>query len=159
MIQKATYHQVYLSLGSNLGNRGSYLQQALELLAKVPEIRITTRSSSYETKPWGYVNQPDFLNMAASLQTTLPPEDLLAVLKKTEDTLGRTHVDKWGPRTIDLDILTYDDLELFTDRLKLPHPDMTKRRFVLEPLTEIAPNLLVKGKTVREWLTELGDHD
>jgi len=144
--------RVYLSLGSNLGDRAGYLRRALEMLAGLPGTRVAAASSMLETPPWGKTDQPAFLNMAAELDTSLTPEELLAETRKIENALGRQRTEHWGPRTLDLDLLVFEGEERDTPTLKLPHPYLTERRFVLEPLAEIAPDLVVRGKTVREWL-------
>jgi 2-amino-4-hydroxy-6-hydroxymethyldihydropteridine diphosphokinase len=147
--------RVYLSLGSNLGDRAEYLRQALEMLAQLPETRVVAASSMIETPPWGKTDQPAFLNMAAELETALTPEELLAQIRVIENALGRQRTEHWGPRTLDIDILVFAGEERDTPALKLPHPYLTERLFVLEPLAEIAPDLQVRGKTVREWLRSL----
>jgi 2-amino-4-hydroxy-6-hydroxymethyldihydropteridine diphosphokinase len=131
----------YISLGSNIGDREAALRLAVELLNERAG-NVTALSSSYETEPVGYTAQPMFLNAAARLETQLPPEQLMEVLLAIERELGRDRaatVPK-GPRTIDLDLLLYDDLVVDTPQLTVPHPAMHQRRFVLEPLVEIAPD-------------------
>ncbi|MHB0938601.1 MAG: 2-amino-4-hydroxy-6-hydroxymethyldihydropteridine diphosphokinase [Armatimonadota bacterium] len=147
--------RVYLSLGSNLGDREGYLRRALELLARLPGTRVVATSSMVETPPWGKTDQPAFLNMAAALDTSLTPEELLGETRNIENALGRQRTEHWGPRTIDIDLLVFEGEERDTPTLKLPHPYLTERRFVLEPLAEIAPGLVVRGKTVRDWLAAL----
>ncbi len=128
---------VYLSLGSNLGQREANLQAALEALP--PWVQVKACSSVYETAPWGYANQPSYLNLVVQGLTHLPPRRLLYSLKRIEARLGRRATFRYGPRTIDLDILAYDDLRLDTPGLSIPHPRMQERAFVLVPLCEIAP--------------------
>lgn len=147
--------RVYLSLGSNLGDREGYLRRALEMLAELPGTRVVAASSMIETPPWGKTDQPAFLNMAAELETSLTPEELLEKIHKIETALDRQRTEHWGPRTLDIDLLVFDGEERDTPALKLPHPFLTQRRFVLEPLAEIAPDLVVQGKTVRQWLVAL----
>ena len=132
-------HVVYLALGSNLGDRKSNLRRALQALG--PDVRITAVSAVYETRPWGYADQPDFLNQVIRAKTGLGPHELLAFLNQIESNLGREATFRYGPRLIDLDILFYDDLVLQTTDLTIPHPQLQKRDFVLVPLAEIAPDL------------------
>ena len=141
----------YLSLGANLGNREETLRMALRRLVATDGVKILDVSSLYETAPWGKTDQPNFLNLAASLQTTLSPETLLALTQSVETELGRVRHERWGPRTIDIDILHIEGIESDTPTLTLPHPYMTERAFVLVPLAEIAPKLVVMGRTVGAW--------
>lgn len=147
--------RVYLSLGSNLGDREGYLRRALAMLAELPGTRVVAASSMIETPPWGKADQPAFLNMAAEIETSLTPEALLEEIHRIETALDRQRTEHWGPRTLDIDLLVFEGEERDTPALKLPHPFLTQRRFVLEPLAEIAPDLVVCGKTVREWLAAL----
>lgn len=149
----------YLGLGSNLGDRLDHLRQAVVLLQAHPEIRITRVSSIYETAPVGPVEQPDFLNMVAAAVTTLPPEELLSVAQAIEKRLHRVRTVRWGPRTLDIDILLYGDLILQQEGLTIPHPRMEERAFVLIPLLEVAGNLRIPGSgaTVRERIEEAPD--
>ncbi len=135
----------YIGIGSNLGNRQENCLYAIELLQK-KGIIVTKRSSLYETEPWGLKDQPRFLNMAIEIETGLEPAALLRILKGVERELGRpkAHEEKslkWGPRIIDLDILLFDNIILNEDNLKIPHPLMHERDFVLRPLCEIAPDI------------------
>ncbi|MCZ8523673.1 MULTISPECIES: 2-amino-4-hydroxy-6-hydroxymethyldihydropteridine diphosphokinase [Paenibacillus] len=127
----------YIGLGSNLGDREQYLREALRMLEGHPEIRILGWSSFYETEPVGYVDQSPFLNMVAALGTTLSPDDLFAQMLGAEQHLGRKREVRWGPRTIDLDLLLYGSRIQEDPRLILPHPRMLERAFVLVPLIEV----------------------
>ncbi len=132
-----------IGLGSNQGDRRAMLEAAVARLAGHPQVEAVARSAWRETRPAGGPGgQPDFLNGAARLETTLAPEELLAVLRQIEEQLGRRRGERWGPRTIDLDLLLYDDLVRDGPSLVLPHPRMAWRRFVLEPAAEIAPAML-----------------
>lgn len=143
-------HTIYLSLGSNVGNRAANLKLALDSLS--PQMEVKARSKVYETPPWGYTDQDKFLNQVVRVQTYVEPEPLLKHLKRLEKALGRTETFHYGPRVIDIDILFYDDLVLETSLLTLPHPSLHKRGFVLLPLMDIAPNLIhpVLKKNIRE---------
>ncbi|MDF2630818.1 MAG: 2-amino-4-hydroxy-6-hydroxymethyldihydropteridine pyrophosphokinae [Symbiobacteriaceae bacterium] len=130
----------YLSLGSNLGDRLGYLAEAIRRLG-APHTRVTQVSSIYETAPWGKTDQPSFLNMAAAVETDLTPDELLRHILSVEQVLGRVRTVRWGPRTVDIDMLLYGDERRATPDLQLPHPRMANRAFVLVPLLEIAPHL------------------
>jgi 2-amino-4-hydroxy-6-hydroxymethyldihydropteridine diphosphokinase len=147
-----------LSLGSNLGDRALALRQSLEVLARSAGMRVTATSSFHETKPvGGPAAQENFLNAAALLETSLPPREFFSILQAVENQLGRVRDQRWGPRTIDLDLLLYDQLELETPELTLPHPRMSFRRFVLEPSAEIAADMVhpVCGNTIGGLLRHL----
>ena len=133
------WHRAYLGLGANLGDREENIASAMGMLEH-EHTRVVRRSSLYETKPYGYPDQPDFMNCAAEISTLLSPGELMALCLDTELKLKRERKERWGPRTIDIDILLYDDLVTEDDLITIPHPDMTNRLFVLEPLSEIAPN-------------------
>ncbi len=150
MMVEDTAHTVFLCLGSNLGNRAANLHTAIAAMAA--EIPLVQQSSIYETEPWGYTDQPAFLNQAIRGTTHLEPMDLLAFLKKIERTHGRSETFRFGPRIIDLDILLYDDLVMDSPVLTIPHPRLTERAFVLIPLAEIAPDWVhpVSRKTIQQ---------
>jgi 2-amino-4-hydroxy-6-hydroxymethyldihydropteridine diphosphokinase len=140
----------YLGLGSNIGDREEYIEQAVFILEKNPNIEVIKRSSNYETEAEGAENQPPFINAAVEIKTKLSPHELLAVCQEIETTLGREREVEWGPRTIDIDILLYDGEIISDDKLQLPHPLMHERYFVLKPLRDIAPDLIhpVLEKTI-----------
>ena len=141
---------VLLSLGSNLGDRAGNLRAALQLLRQHAGIRLASISHSYETEPWGKLNQPGFLNMAAEIWTELAPMELLNAVKAIESQLGRESNTRWGPRVIDIDLILWGALTLDSDMLVLPHPSFRERAFVLMPLAEIAGGAVdpVTGLTV-----------
>jgi 2-amino-4-hydroxy-6-hydroxymethyldihydropteridine diphosphokinase len=130
--------RVFIGLGSNLGDRAEYLQKAVNELLKLEDTSIIQFSSIYETEPVGIKEQPDFFNMVVEIDTKIPPKDLLKNLKEIEGIIGRTHLQHWGPREIDLDMLYYDKEISHDEKLDLPHPEITHRRFMLEPMKEIA---------------------
>jgi len=130
---------IYLSLGSNLGDRGANLESVFEQLP--PAIEVIVRSSIYQTEPWGFKDQPDFLNMVVQGETELPPRELLAYLKKIEKKIGRKPDFLYGPRLVDIDILFYGEKVVDEIHLTIPHKKIPERAFVLVPLAEIAPDL------------------
>ncbi len=148
---------VYLGLGSNLGNRRQNLERAVERLTS-PEVRVLRKSSIYETEPRDVPDQPWFLNQVVEVETSLLPRQLHQRTQKIERELGRTTTVSKGPRVIDLDILLYARTIVEAPDLKIPHPRMADRRFVLEPLAELVPDLAhpQTGRTVREMLREVG---
>ena len=129
----------YLGLGSNIGDRVENLNSAITKLSEVPGIQVTKISSRYETKPYGKTDQPDFMNMAIEVDTNLTPLDLLETVLGVEHELGRVRTEVWGPCNIDIYVLLYEELELQLSDLKVPHPEMHLRSFVIDPLNEIAP--------------------
>ena len=145
---------VYLSLGSNMGNRLQNLQSAVEALRAELDVTVWKVSRVYETEPIGDIDQDPFLNMAVSLETTLEPLDLLACVQSIEDEMGRERTRRWGPRVIDIDIVLWDDVIVNEKTLTVPHPEFRKRAFVLTPLEDIAPVAKDPGTglTIRELL-------
>ena len=143
-----------IALGGNVGDVRSTFDQAIAMLSDGPEVRITARSSDYRTPPWGVTDQPPFTNAVIAVSTTLAPQQLLARAQACERALGRDRAREqhWGPRTIDLDILAYDDLVLNDATLTLPHPHLFERAFVLVPLAEIAPDRIIAGIRVSDAL-------
>lgn len=132
---------VYIGLGSNLGDRVAQLKGALAELNALNGTQITDTSRLYCSKPWGKQDQPDFVNMAARAETTLTPESLLHECKLIEAKAGRTEGERWGPRVLDIDILLYEGVSMNKPRLTIPHPRMWERRFVLQPLADLWPDL------------------
>lgn len=139
----------YLSLGSNLGDRKQYLTDALQALSDSSGIQITGVSSLYETDPVGLLDQPPFLNCVIRIETKRPALDLLTVCQSVENRLGRKRDVRWGPRTIDIDLLIYDDLKSTSKKLTLPHPRMTERAFVMIPLRELQSGCKIEDPGVR----------
>src|SRR3989339_1697139 len=125
---------VYLGLGSNVGDREEYIEQALFLLEKNPSITVTRRSTNYETEPEGGGDQPPFINAAVEIKTTLSAQKLLEICQEIETALGRERETEWGPRTMDIDILLYSDQIISDEKLQIPHPLMHERLFVLKPM-------------------------
>ncbi|MCW3060519.1 MAG: FolK, partial [Capsulimonas sp.] len=137
----------YLGLGANVGDPQKSLTQALRELAKHPKIKITKASSLYHTAPVGLVDQPDFLNGVVQIETALPPDALMTTVLEIEKNLGRVRTIRWGPRVIDIDVLLYGMRQIETSLITAPHPRMHERAFVMTPLAEIAPYLIIPGDT------------
>ena len=144
----------FLGLGANLGDPVHTIAQAVHALGGTDGISVTRCSSFYRTSPVGKTDQPDFVNIVVRIETTLSADDLMTALLDVEHRLGRVRTDRWGPRTIDIDLLIYGDCQIETERLTVPHPRMLDRRFVLVPLIEIAHDLQVPGttKSLKEFL-------
>lgn len=143
-----TEEQVFLGLGANLGDPVSMLSRALEALDALDGVAVTAASSFYRTSPIGVTDQPDFINLAAEGQTHLAPDEFMSAILKVERKLGRIRTERWGPRTIDIDLLLYGAREIDSPILRIPHPRMLQRRFVLVPLLEIAPELRMPGTLI-----------
>lgn len=150
--------KAFIALGSNLGEREAMIRQALDALAALPQTELLRASSLYDTEPVGDVDQPNFLNAVAQVDTDLAPRQLLWNLMLIEKRLGRERTRPWGPRTIDLDLLLYGDEVIEEDDLRVPHPEMIRRAFVLVPLVELDPILVHPGtgETMLSHLSRLG---
>ncbi|HWI54749.1 MAG TPA: 2-amino-4-hydroxy-6-hydroxymethyldihydropteridine diphosphokinase [Desulfobacteria bacterium] len=148
--------RVFIGLGSNIGNTEMTIKEALCNIDNHPEISVVAVSSLYQTEPVGYENQPWFSNCVAEVETLLNPDRLLDVLQDIENDFGRIRTIRWGPRTLDIDILLYDKLTIFSEKLIVPHPRMKERSFVMVPLVEIAASAeFPDGKTAADVQAEL----
>lgn len=145
-------NRAFLGLGSNLGDSENLLDNAIQELSKAPHTEVKKQSSLYQTKAWGLEDQPDFLNCVVEVETFLEAENLLNFVQTIENNLGRTREVKWGPRSIDIDILFYNDAIIYQEDLLIPHPYIEERAFVIEPMKEIAPFWIhpVSGKQMRQ---------
>lgn len=152
-----SWHKAYLSVGSNMGNRKKYIEDGVQALRDHTRIKVVKVSDIIETEPYGGVEQDNFLNGVIEIETLLEPEELLEALHEIENNAGRERTLRWGPRTLDLDILFFDKLVYESDDLVIPHPDIQNREFVLKPLSTVAPNHRhpVLGMTVLQELEEL----
>jgi 2-amino-4-hydroxy-6-hydroxymethyldihydropteridine diphosphokinase len=149
-----TMAEAFVALGGNVGDVRSTFRRAIALLCDGTAVRLAARSSDYRTPPWGVTDQPPFVNAVIGMTTSLSPHELLARAEQCERALGRDHTRerRWGPRSIDIDLLAYDDLVLNDAHLILPHPHLFERAFVLVPLAEIAPERVIAGVRVRDAL-------
>ena len=143
-----------LGLGGNIGDPQAAMTDALRRLDRRNDCRVTEVSRLYRTPPWGKTDQADFYNCCAAVETRLGPQALLAACLEIERDMKRVRIERWGPRTIDIDILTYGSITLDTDQLTIPHPRMTARAFVLMPLADFAGDLAVEGRRVVDWLAD-----
>jgi len=152
---------VYIALGTNLEPRAAHLEKALELFRSLPDLEVKRVSSIYESKPVGYLDQPDFLNLVFEAETDLLPLELLDSCQSIEQELGRVRTIRFGPRTLDVDIVLYGAERIEEDRLTVPHPRMQERSFVLLPLQELNPEFVVPewNKTINALVTELPPKD
>lgn len=141
-----------VGLGGNIGDPPAAMAQALAAFAADENCRLLAVSHLYSTPPWGKTDQADFFNCCALIETSLSPEALLDLGLDIEKSMKRVRIERWGPRTIDIDVLTYGDDHVLTERIEVPHPRMTERAFVMMPLADIAPDMMVNGKTVSDWL-------
>ncbi|MCM3791120.1 2-amino-4-hydroxy-6-hydroxymethyldihydropteridine diphosphokinase [Domibacillus indicus] len=141
-------HEAYLSLGTNMGNREEQLREAVRQLEEQKSLQLMAVSSIYETDPVGFTDQPSFFNIVVKLKTSMTPDELLAACQEIENKLGRERIVRWGPRTIDLDILLYNHDNIKSDSLIIPHPRMTERAFVLIPLAEIDTAITLPGTSL-----------
>ena len=151
------WHTAYIAVGANMGETEKTVQEAIKEVGTIKDTTVTKVSTLIVTKPYGGVEQDDFLNGAMEMRTLLTPEELLAELHRIEAEHGRERVLRWGPRTLDLDIIFYDDLVMDSDELTIPHIDMQNRDFVVDPMAEIAPYKRhpIYGKTMKELKGEL----
>lgn len=141
-----------LGLGGNIGDPPAAMAQALDSFARHESCRLLAVSQLYSTPPWGKTDQADFFNCCALIETSLAAEALLDLCLEIERGMKRVRTERWGPRTIDIDVLTFGDEIITTERVEIPHPRMTERAFVLMPLCDIAPELVVNGRPVSQWL-------
>lgn len=140
----------YLGLGSNMGDKEQNIRDALNKLSANPRIKLLKLASLYETSPWGNTDQDWFLNTVVEIDTDLSPQELLKVMSQVEEELGRVREQRWGPRTLDLDILLYGEDKVNEPDLQIPHPRLTQRAFVLVPLAELNPNMtLPDGQSLK----------
>lgn len=149
--------EALLGFGGNVGDVRATLDTAVALFCDGKDVALIARSSEYRTPPWGVTHQPAFVNLAIAVETALTPQALLARALDVERTLDRdrTRERRWGPRTIDIDLLAYDDLSIDEPGLMLPHPRLFERGFVLVPLAEIAPDRVIAGRRVRDGLAQI----
>ena len=150
-------HVAYIGIGANVGDRAASIRRALALLDGAPGIQVSEVSALYETPPWGYAEQPAFLNAAARLATALGPLQLLLALKSIEVQVGREITFRWGPRVIDLDLLLYDDRRISRPGLEVPHPGLLERGFVLVPLRDVCPGFRAPDGSTIDALIERVD--
>lgn len=153
------FQRAWLGLGSNIGDKAGNIAEAITKLEAKNHVRVIARSRLYRTAPWGNEAQDWFVNACIAIDTRLSPQDLLDLCLDTEKAMGRERLEKWGPRLIDIDLLSYEKEATETERLSLPHPLILQRAFVLAPLADIAPELVIDGVTVSDALRALDAHD
>lgn len=151
---KLPYLQATIGLGGNIGDPPQAMAQALRSLEARDDCRVLAVSRLYRTPPWGKTDQADFFNACALLETSLSAKDLLDLCLSIERGMKRVRIERWGPRTIDIDVLTYGDRQIHEEGLDVPHPRMVERGFVLMPLADIAAGLTVFDKSVSAWLSQ-----
>lgn len=149
--------RVALGIGSNLGDRAGYLARAIEQLRSSPDVTVVATSPLVETQPVGGPDQPEFLNAVVILDTSLSPDEVLELAQACERDARRVRTERWGPRTLDVDVLAYDGVVRDDDDLTLPHPRAVERAFVLVPWALVDPDFVVRGRTVAQWAAEVGD--
>jgi 2-amino-4-hydroxy-6-hydroxymethyldihydropteridine diphosphokinase len=151
--------EALIALGGNVGDARATIAKAISVFCDGDDVVLLKRSSDYRTPPWGVTDQAAFVNACITVSTALTPPALLRRAHSVERAFGRVreHEERWGPRTIDIDVLAYEDLVLHEHDITLPHPRMLERAFVLVPLADVAPDLMIKGRTVLEWLSRV-DH-
>jgi 2-amino-4-hydroxy-6-hydroxymethyldihydropteridine diphosphokinase len=152
-------YDAIIALGSNIGDKAGHIAAAIDAFTADGKVQLVERSANYRTAPWGKTDQDWFVNAAMSIATALPVRDLLARCQSVERALGRERTIKWGPRVIDLDILIYRNELINEPDLTLPHPHITDRAFVLRPLMDIAPGLIIKGRRIAQWLADIPHAD
>lgn len=148
-----------IGLGSNIGNKRDNIARAIDVLTAGDGMRLVQRSRDYRSAPWGKTDQDWFVNACITVATKLPPHDVLQCCFEAERKLGRVRQERWGPRSLDCDLLVYRDVHINTPELTLPHPRITERAFVLVPLLEVAPRLVIDGSDIAKWLEKLDASD
>ncbi|MEF9991400.1 MAG: 2-amino-4-hydroxy-6-hydroxymethyldihydropteridine diphosphokinase [Romboutsia sp.] len=151
--------KAYLGLGTNIGEREAYLKNACDIIENSKNIKIIKKSKIYETKAWGYTDQNDFLNMCIEIETSLNEYGLLDICHDVENKLDRKRVIRWGPRTIDIDILFFNDIISDKEKLIIPHPRIKERAFVLIPLIDLNKSLLIDTESIEIHLNSLTDEE
>ncbi|NKB52134.1 MAG: 2-amino-4-hydroxy-6-hydroxymethyldihydropteridine diphosphokinase [Rhizobiaceae bacterium] len=151
------FKRAWLGLGGNIGDVKRAMAQALQGLNAHPAVAVQLISAIYKTPPWGMEDQPWFLNCCAQIETSLSPEEILELCQDAERQGKRERNVRWGPRTIDIDIVAFEDCEQTEQRLTIPHPRATERAFVMVPLAEIAPQLIIAGKSASQWRSQLDE--
>ena len=148
-----------IGLGSNIGDKRGNIARAIDVLASGGDVRLVGRSRDYRSAPWGKTDQDWFVNACITVATNLPPHEVLQRCFEAERELGRVRKERWGPRSLDCDLLFYRDVHLVTPELTLPHPRIRERAFVLVPLIEVAPDVVIEGRSAASWLATLDASD